>query len=88
MTDTEPVTPHQVKAARTLLGWNRVLLAARSETSVSSVAIFEEFGRVVTTFGRTGCGNPLTAIRTALEQAGVEFTNRDTPGVKLRKPGQ
>jgi hypothetical protein len=81
------MTPNQVKAARTLLDWNRVLLAARSETSVSSVAIFEDFGRVVTTFGRTGRGNPLAAIRTALEQAGVEFTNRDAPGVKLRKPG-
>jgi molybdopterin-guanine dinucleotide biosynthesis protein A len=79
------VTPHQMKAARTLLGWNRVLLAARSEISVSSVAIFEEFGRVVTTFGRTGRGNPLAAIRTALEQAGVEFTNGDAPNVRLRK---
>ena len=27
----------------------------------------------------------LAAIRTALEAAGVEFTNGDAPGVKLRK---
>lgn len=29
----------------------------------------------------------LAAIRTALEAAGVEFTNGDAPGVKLRKTG-
>jgi hypothetical protein len=29
--------------------------------------------------------NNLTAIRAALEAAGVEFTNGDQPGVRLRK---
>jgi hypothetical protein len=29
--------------------------------------------------------NNLAAIRAALESAGVEFTNGDAPGVKLRK---
>lgn len=67
------MTPNQMKAARTLLGWNRVLLAARSGTSVYTVATFEEFGRVVTSYGRTGHGNPLAAIFATLKAAGVEL---------------
>jgi len=39
-----------------------------------------------------GEGDPqrrtVEAIRAALEQAGVVFTNGDEPGVKLRKPDQ
>ena len=39
---------------------------------------------------RAGRGPPgtnnLAAIRAALEAAGVEFTNGDQPGVRLRKP--
>jgi hypothetical protein len=31
-------------------------------------------------------GSSLAEIRAALEAAGVEFTNGNEPGVKLRKP--
>ena len=29
----------------------------------------------------------VAAVRAVLESAGIEFTNGDQPGVKLRKPG-
>jgi hypothetical protein len=32
--------------------------------------------------------DPVAAIRTTLEAAGIEFTNGDEPGVKLREPDQ
>jgi hypothetical protein len=41
-----------------------------------------------------GAGKPaasvdtVAAIRAALEKAGVEFTNGDEPGVKLKKKGK
>jgi transcriptional regulator with XRE-family HTH domain len=34
-----------------------------------------------------GMANNLAAVRTALESAGVEFTNGDAPGVRLHRPG-
>jgi hypothetical protein len=34
-----------------------------------------------------GLINNVAAVRAALESAGVEFTNGDEPGVKLRKSG-
>ena len=39
----------------------------------------------MTMFSRERSFDGLAAIRTALEQAGVEFTNGGEPGVKLRK---
>jgi transcriptional regulator with XRE-family HTH domain len=82
------MTPDQLKAARALLGWSLDRLAARSGASVQMVKVFEHNGRIVSSRRRdlavpTGA---VDAIRTALEQAGVMFTNGDEPGVKLRKP--
>jgi transcriptional regulator with XRE-family HTH domain len=34
---------------------------------------------------RTPLANNLAAIKRALEESGVEFTNGDQPGVRLRK---
>jgi hypothetical protein len=34
---------------------------------------------------RTPLGNNLAAIKRALEESGVEFTDGDQPGVRLRK---
>ncbi len=49
----EPVTPHQVKAARLLLGWSMSRLGMRSGTSVHTVKSFEQTGRVASMYGRT-----------------------------------
>jgi len=84
----EPVTPDQVKAARLLLGWSMSRLGMRSGTSVHTVKSFEQTGRVAAMYGRTDQVDAVAAIRTTLEAAGVEFTNGDEPGVKLRKLDQ
>ena len=83
------MTPDQVKAARALLGWSLDRLAARSGTSVPMVTAFEQTGRVVSSNGRSRAlpVDAVAAIRTALESAGVEFTNGDAPGVRLRSAG-
>jgi len=80
--------PDQVKAARALLGWSLDRLAARSGTSVPMVTAFEQTGRVVFSNGRSRAlpVDAVAAVRTALEAAGIEFTNGDAPVVRLRKP--
>jgi len=80
------VTPDQMKAARTLLGWSIDRLSACSDTSYHMVRTFEQTGRVRTIQGRLDLTDPLAAIRTTLEEAGIEFTDEDAPGVRLRKP--
>jgi hypothetical protein len=78
---SEPlVTPEQVKAARRLLGRTRVRLAARANTRESPIRRYEDGGRITPTLY-------LTAVREALESAGVIFVeeNGEGPGVRLRK---
>jgi DNA-binding transcriptional regulator YiaG len=53
-------------------------LARLAEVAVATLADFE-VGR------RRPHPRTLIAIRVALEAAGIEFTNGDAPGVKLRK---
>ena len=80
------VTPDQVKAARVLLGWSVERLGAFSDTSYQMVRTFEQTGRVMTMQRRLDLTDPIAAIRATLEAAGIEFTDGDTPGVRLRKP--
>jgi transcriptional regulator with XRE-family HTH domain len=76
----EKLSIRQVKAARELLAWSQGTLAKRSGVGVSTVMRLEAKDGVLG--GREETGKK---IRAALESAGVEFTNGDTPGVKLRK---
>jgi len=84
----EPVTPDQVKAARLLLGWSMSRLGMRSGTSVHTVRSFEQAGRIASMYCRTDQVDAVAAIRDTLEAAGIEFTNGDAPGVRMRRPGQ
>ena len=70
--------PDQCRAARAFLGWSRDELARRSKVSNATLADFEAGKR--DPYSRT-----LADIRSAFEEAGVEFTNGDQPGVRLRK---
>ena len=81
------MTPDQLKAAGVLLGWSFVRVAARSGTSVQLVRTFEKTGRIVSMNipGRPMPIDAIAAVRTTLEAAGVEFTDGDELGVKLRK---
>ena len=81
------MTPDQMKAARKLLGWSVDRLSVHSDTSYQTVRTFEQTGRVVPLNGngRAKPSDPIAAIRATLEAAGVEFTDGDAPGVRLRK---
>ena len=85
-TMTTPITPGQVKAARKLLEWSRTQLGLCSGTSVHVVQAFEQTGQVAKLYGRTEQMNTVAAIRVTLEAAGIEFTDGDAPGARLRKP--
>lgn len=74
------ITPSQIRAARALIGWKQTELATAaglSEMSVKNIERGSTDPRVST----------LEAIRTALEQAGVEFINdeRGEGVVRLRR---
>ena len=74
------ISIRQVKAARALIGWSQADLAQASGVSAPTI------GRLETTDGPIG-GRPETGdkLRAAIESAGVEFTNGEGAGVRLRK---
>jgi transcriptional regulator with XRE-family HTH domain len=75
----EKIGPTQVRAARGLLNWSRDQLVSASGVPKRTLVRLEDDQGVPR-------ASTLHAIRTALEAAGVEFTNGDAPGVRLRKP--
>lgn len=74
------ITPEQSRAGRALLDWSRDQLAATSGVPRRTIQRFE--GKEVEPRIAT-----LSAIRSALEAAGVIFvpSNGEGPGVRLRK---
>jgi transcriptional regulator with XRE-family HTH domain len=74
------ITSEQIRAARALLRWEQRNLAEASGVSLPSIKRLETSPGNLSAQPRT-----IDALRAALEAAGVEFTNGDEPGVKLRK---
>ena len=72
------MSPEQCRAARAWLGWSQQELADRAKVGLSTLRDFEARRR-------KPIANNLAAIKSALEAAGIEFTNGDVPGVRLRK---
>jgi transcriptional regulator with XRE-family HTH domain len=71
------MTPVQCRKARSLLGWSQQELARNAGVGRSSIAQFElEL--------RQGPQKLREKMRVALEDAGVEFTNGEPLGVRLR----
>jgi transcriptional regulator with XRE-family HTH domain len=72
------ITSAQCRAARGLIDWSQQQLADAARVGVATIRLFE-----------AGKGeqrhSTLTVIQQALEAGGVEFTNGDQPGVRLRK---
>jgi transcriptional regulator with XRE-family HTH domain len=65
--------------ARVALGLGVRELAVLAKVSPDTIARLER--------GEELLGRTVDSIRSALEAAGVEFTNGDQPGVRLRKIG-
>ena len=78
------MTSEQLRAARGLLGWSQMQLGLRSDTSKHVVKKFELTGQVATVHRRPDLTDPLATVRATLEAAGIEFTDGDAPGVRLR----
>jgi predicted transcriptional regulator len=74
------ITSEQVRAARALIRWEQRDLAETSKVSLPSIKRLETAPGPLSAQPRT-----IDAIRTALEAAGIEFTNGGQPGVRLRK---
>ena len=70
----------QLRAARALLDWNQTELANKAGVSVETIKRLE---RIVGSLEATKVST-LDAITKALNKAGVEFTNGDAPGVRLK----
>ena len=68
----------QCRAGRALLNWSQAVLAEKAEVAKQTLADFERGARQP--YPRT-----LADIRATLEAAGVEFTNGDAPGVRLKR---
>jgi transcriptional regulator with XRE-family HTH domain len=71
----------QSRAARGLLGWSQQKLADAASVSLATIQLFE-------TNKREPIRNNLTAIRRALEEAGVQFIPAKSGkgvGVRLRE---
>ncbi len=81
------MTPAQMKAARALLGWSRTRLAAWSDTTCRVVTTFEQTGQIAPIRRNNWPEqiDTLAALRGALEEAGIEFTDGRAPAVRLRK---
>jgi transcriptional regulator with XRE-family HTH domain len=72
------ITPAQCRAARALLDWSQQQLADASKAGNATIRNFEG--------GRSSPVNAtMEVLQRALEAAGVEFTNGEGPGVRLRK---
>lgn len=71
----------QLRAARAMLSWSQSELAKRAEVSVETIKRLESMpGALDATKVST-----VNAIVSAFAEAGVEFTNGDTPGVRLKR---
>lgn len=75
------MTGNQFKAARSLLGWSQNQLAEAAGLSVPTIKRAEGSAAL------SASENAVDAIRSALEDAGVEFIaeNGGGPGVRLKK---
>lgn len=76
--DDGDLTSEHVRAARALLRWEQKKLAEMSGVSLPTI------GRLEMQPGPLGAYvGTISAIRRALEAAGIEFTNGGAPGVRL-----
>jgi predicted transcriptional regulator len=74
------ITGRQLRAARVLLGWEQVELAKRARVAIGTIRRMESFAGEIGSRTST-----LSQVQQALEKAGIEFLNDESPGVRIRK---
>jgi hypothetical protein len=74
------ITSELVRAARALLRWEQRHLAEASSVSLPTIKRLEVKPGILVAHNST-----VAALRRAFEAAGIEFTNGDQPGVRLRR---
>jgi transcriptional regulator with XRE-family HTH domain len=73
------VITRQIKAARSLIGWEQHKLASSAGIAVSTVRRIERLDGPIGAHFET-----VEKIRRAFDSAGVEFLGEPNPGVRLR----
>ncbi len=74
------ITGRQLRAARALLDWEQIELAKRSRVAIGTIRRMESFS------GQIGSRtSTLSQVQQALEKAGIQFLNDESPGVRIRK---
>jgi transcriptional regulator with XRE-family HTH domain len=76
------LTSELIRAARALLRWEQRHLAKASSVSLPTIKRLESKPGVLVAHNST-----ITALKRALEGAGIEFINGGAPGVRLKKRG-
>jgi transcriptional regulator with XRE-family HTH domain len=77
------LTSELIRAARALLRWEQRHLADASSVSLPTIKRLEAKPGMLVAHNST-----IRALQNAFEAAGVEFTDGDRPGVRLRKRGR
>jgi predicted transcriptional regulator len=73
------IITRQIKAARSLLGWEQHQLAANAGIAISTVRRLEGLEGPIEAHFET-----VEKIRRAFENAGIEFMGEPGPGVRLK----
>ena len=73
------VITRQIKAARSLIGWEQYELAVRAGVAISTIRRLEKLEGLIAANVTT-----VEKIRRAFECGGVEFEGPPTPGVRLK----
>jgi predicted transcriptional regulator len=63
-----------------LLGWEQTELAKRSRVAIGTIRRMESFAGEIGSRTST-----LSQVQAALEKAGIQFLNDESPGVRVRK---
>jgi len=79
MSGNTQITGRQIAAGRTLAGITQEQLAATANISIATLRRMEASPEIA-----LGLTNNVGAVRRALEEAGIEFTNGGSPGVRTK----
>jgi transcriptional regulator with XRE-family HTH domain len=79
MSERSQISGRQIAAARVLLGMDQVDLAKRARISVATLRRMEASGGAV-----SGYANNVYSVRRTLMDEGIEFSNGDQAGVRMK----